>query len=584
MPLGGTTVITSRQVPRLHHAVGSQDHAGLSSLGDTLAKLSQDQDRSEKLLHMLSSKLKLERNYTQHMTKNFSESGYLIVKEIGQGRFGSIKLAKKKANNYVQFTTRLVPQTKRSSREDQLCSPFVAVRVIPRYRVRNARLVQNEQFSTKETHATLMKQITALRELDHPHISREYETFEDAQCIYIVMELYDGGTLLQRELSGVNPVSEGRCMHLIRQVVSAMAHAHDKNIVHQDLRPENILFASKDDDARVVVTDWQYAEFINAPPRDARQVLPISDFSAPELDVHHRTDRGDIWSIGVIAFALLTYRLPFDDGPITGPIQWDESDNISPQCKEFVASMLQVSAMNRPSAKDLLLNPILSSATDVPVKADQVVDIAKAIVTFSGKSRLQKAAATFAAAHLSGQELHEISQIFNAIDANNDGTIDRAELEAAFDKLDWAEVQSQTDGQIQDLNSKKERMAVVLHALDTDGSGQISYSEFISAAADSHMQSHVELVYEAFRAFDMDGSGFICRSEIEQMLNGPAIDELVEAIKLSGNKEVIDKALGMIGGQDLNTSKELLKKMDKDGNGSISFDEFLHAILPSEDP
>lgn len=94
MPLGGC--ISIAPTPSVPHLRGRRSpDQGLSSLGDTLAKLSQDKDRTAKLLETLAGKIKLEQGYTKHTRKQFAESGYIIVKELGQGRFGSIKLAKK---------------------------------------------------------------------------------------------------------------------------------------------------------------------------------------------------------------------------------------------------------------------------------------------------------------------------------------------------------------------------------------------------------------------------------------------------------------------------------------------------------
>lgn len=569
-----------------HHSVHSRSSSGglgLSSLGATLDKLSQDKDRSSELLQVLAGKMKMVQTVTQHKNLSFANSGYVFVSELGQGRFGCVKLAKKKANEYVTFTNKHKPDAKRSS-VDHTHSSFVAVRVIPRYKVRNGRLTNNEVLASKESHATLMKQISALRALDHPNICREYETFEDSQNIHIIMEYCSGGSLMERALSGHNPISQDLCMHYIRQIVSAMAHAHEKHIIHQDLQPKVILFATPDADARLVVTDWNYAEFMDAPLREARRFLPESDFSAPELAVRNRTSHVDIWSIGAIAFAMLTYRLPYD-GPVEGPVQWAKEDEVSQECKELVNSMLQKEPTARPSAKDLLLHPLLKFAAPKADHPEMVVDIGKAFVSFSQKSRLQKTAATFAAAHLSGEKLHELSQLFLSLDTNGDGTLDLGELGQAFEKLDLSEGNSEKPLSPTSLKrSETQRLAVMLHAMDTDGTGHISYSEFLSAAADSAMQSSVQLAYEAFRAFDFDGSGLINRHEIDRLMSSKEISELLEAIKLTKNKEAIEQAMSMIGGHghDLD-SKQILGQLDKDGNENVSFDEFLQAILGTPD-
>lgn len=83
--------------------------------------------------------------------------------------------------------------------------------------------------------------------------------------MYIVMELYTGGDLLQKEHA---PVEEERAAALVYQICAAMAHAQMKGIVHQDLRPENVHYATSSADARLVVTDWACVEFLASPPKD----------------------------------------------------------------------------------------------------------------------------------------------------------------------------------------------------------------------------------------------------------------------------------------------------------------------------
>jgi len=75
-----------------------------------------------------------------------------------------------------------------------------------------------------------------------------------------------------------------------------MVDAHDRGIVHQDLRPDNVHYRTREPGSDLVVTDWACTEYINTPPKDARRQLIISEYSAPELVPERRTDRSDVWS------------------------------------------------------------------------------------------------------------------------------------------------------------------------------------------------------------------------------------------------------------------------------------------------
>ncbi|KAH8739172.1 hypothetical protein FG386_001039 [Cryptosporidium ryanae] len=85
------------------------------------------------------------------------------------------------------------------------------------------------------------QEMQLLSTLDHPNIAKLYETFEDYNSIYLIMELCNGGELFDR-LSHVDCFSERVAAHLIKQMLSAISYCHSKGIVHRDLKPENFLF------------------------------------------------------------------------------------------------------------------------------------------------------------------------------------------------------------------------------------------------------------------------------------------------------------------------------------------------------
>lgn len=91
---------------------------------------------------------------------------------------------------------------------------------------------------------SLEQEIYLLNKVDHPHISRYYETYDEANYLYMVMEFCPGGDLYDKLLDDYpDGMSERHASEIIYKIVKALLHCHDQNIMHRDLKPENIVFA-----------------------------------------------------------------------------------------------------------------------------------------------------------------------------------------------------------------------------------------------------------------------------------------------------------------------------------------------------
>jgi len=89
----------------------------------------------------------------------------------------------------------------------------------------------------------LEQELLILMEVDHPNIIKFYETYRDDKYYRIVMEYCNGGELFEH-LAKRGKFSEEETAQIIRQLLSAIKHLHDKNIAHRDLKPENIIFVN----------------------------------------------------------------------------------------------------------------------------------------------------------------------------------------------------------------------------------------------------------------------------------------------------------------------------------------------------
>ena len=98
--------------------------------------------------------------------------------------------------------------------------------------------------------------------MDNDHLIRLHEVFETTNSIYFVVDLLDGGELLNRVRERGN-IKESDLKLLIRNLITALEHLHSKNIMHRDLKPENLLLKDKHSDSEIVVADYGLATKTN---------------------------------------------------------------------------------------------------------------------------------------------------------------------------------------------------------------------------------------------------------------------------------------------------------------------------------
>ncbi|TRM65318.1 kinase-like domain-containing protein [Schizophyllum amplum] len=146
---------------------------------------------------------------------------------------------------------------------------------------------------------------------DHPNILRLYDVWETSTELYLVLEYVQGGELFEHICNnGRLEADEGA--RYFQQIISAVEYFHRFDIAHRDLKPENILL---DQDGNVKIADFGMATL-----QAAGSLLTSScgspHYAAPEIIVEGATYDGaaaDVWSCGVVLYAMLVGTLPFDD-------------------------------------------------------------------------------------------------------------------------------------------------------------------------------------------------------------------------------------------------------------------------------
>ncbi|KAM6940980.1 maternal embryonic leucine zipper kinase [Lycodopsis pacificus] len=216
-------------------------------------------------------------------------------------------------------------------------------------------------------------EIEAMKNLSHQHVCRLYQVIETSTQIFMVLEYCPGGELFDYIIAK-DRLSEEETRVFFRQIVSAMAYVHSQGYAHRDLKPENLLI---DEDHNLKLIDFGLC----AKPKgglgyELMTCCGSPAYAAPELiqGKAYIGSEADVWSMGVLLFALLCGYLPFDDdncmvlyrkitrGTYDNP-QW-----LSPGSVLLLNQMMQVDPKRRLTVRQLLDHPWAITDYNSPVE------------------------------------------------------------------------------------------------------------------------------------------------------------------------------------------------------------------------
>ena len=166
--------------------------------------------------------------------------------------------------------------------------------------------------SNPEAAARLLREARAASALDHPHISTIYEVGESGGQPFIAMAYHEGETLAARLARGPLPIADAA--RILSQTADALAAAHAAGIVHRDLKPSNLMLTSS---GQVKVLDFGIAkiemgETSTQLTREGSTVGTAAYMSPEQAEGEVADARADVWSLGVVAYEMLTGRTPFE--------------------------------------------------------------------------------------------------------------------------------------------------------------------------------------------------------------------------------------------------------------------------------
>ena len=437
------------------------------------------------------------------------------------------------------------------------------------YRVQN--LTTNEIFACKELpikkindFEKLTKEINIMSKCDHPNIIKLIEIYDDKRRLDLIMEECLGGTLFDRLLKKMEDddetFSEKEAAIIFKQIISAIHYCHNQGIAHRDLKMENVLFLYKTQDSPIKIIDFGLSESVQIVNKE--ELLDILEgknnininmtgsvgtphYISPEVLQGKYNQKCDIWSAGVILYAMLSGTFPFDgntDKDIYKSIlkkkynfKDEEWKNVSEEAKDLIKHML-CDEDKRYTAEMVLNHPWLNKLAPNSKGAISKLNL-KHLENYKNISEFKKFILTYVASRLKEKEIKELKEMFYEMDANKDGTLTMKEIKECLVKL----------------NSEKEmdnkEILKLFKGIDTNNSKRIEYTEFISAAIEESQYLKEERLLDLFKMLDKDQSGKISKDDIKKALNNENIEE-----------------------EEL---KQFIVKFDLDGDGEVDYNEFI---------
>lgn len=370
-----------------------------------------------------------------------------------------------------------------------------------------------------EDRSLVDNEIQLLKRLDHPNILRLSEYFLDGRNIYLVSELCRGGPLVegflqrvQRNISG--EVVAAECM---RQILGAAMYCHARGVVHRDLKPDNVLYVSPNQDSLVKVIDFGLAGFLDRFRKHDGNMRRAGTlvFMAPEM-IASRTynEKVDVWACGCMLFLLATGEHPFwtknqQTEDIKARIlhgQFIENPNwamVPPAVRDLIQRLLTLDPGQRCSAAEALQHPWLRQGGGA---AAGEVDISKSIFEGLGKfqasSKLKKAILKLLAKEVDEGRIQGLREKFRALNVQQDGQLTRDDLLRGMREHLHVECLTRAD------------MSVLLPHWTND---RLTASEFVAALLSRQGITRAELL-SAFRRFDVRGEGRISMESLAHVL------------------------------------------------------------------
>lgn len=475
------------------------------------------------------------------------KQNYEVVKLLGEGAYGRVFLAKRKSDGTV-----------------------VALKAIAR------EAISSDEFQ---------REVNALQVLSanggHPHVCQLHDLHDDGhKFYYLSLELISGGELFEHLIRN-GPYSEAQAAVFLRQFAEAMSFMHTNGVVHADLKPENLMLSSEqDENAQLKVVDFGCAVIKSQQESSGGEIMGTTAYWSPEmLEKGTRpTEASDMWAIGCILYILVTGCHPFDpdgfasDDEVADNIKKSKDgrfnvfnervDGLSESCVGLMKALLQPDPRKRMTSDEFRRHPWvqgLSASWNTMTDSDRKLEgFWQRRFRAEVLRKYAKAKSKTSTFSLSDDNLHDI---FDAMDLDGNGTLEQEEIRVALRGLG--------------VNNDKD-ISDIMRSIDLDGNGTVDWDEFCTIMRKQFVDGPGVKVHHRQQRF---------RTKILQKFDSSADDTLSEqklkkifhAIDLDGNG-VLDPheiriVLRSVGVAEHDIS-QIVASIDLDRSGGVDWEEF----------
>uniref|UniRef100_A0A6N2LN81 non-specific serine/threonine protein kinase n=1 Tax=Salix viminalis TaxID=40686 RepID=A0A6N2LN81_SALVM len=410
---------------------------------------------------------------------------YELGKELGRGHFGHTCWAKGK--------------------KGEVKGQPVAVKIISKAKMTTALSIEDVRREVK-----ILKALSG-----HSNTIKFYDAFEDENNVYVVMELCEGGELLDRILSRGGRYTEEDAKTIVVQILNVVAYCHLQGVVHRDLKPENFLFTSRDEDAPLRIIDFGLSDFVR-PDEHLNDIVGSAYYVAPEVLRRSYNLEADMWSIGVISYILLCGSRPFwartESGIFRSVLRSDPNfddspwPNVSPEAKDFVQRLLNKDHRKRMTAAQALSHPWLRDSNQaMPLD----IFIFKMVKSYICATSFKRAALKALAKAIPEDELVYLRTQFSLLEPKN-GSV-------SLDNFRVALAKHVTDAM------KESRVPDILNLMQPLAYKAMGFEEFCAAAISTYQLEALEgwdsIATAAFGFFEQEGNQVISVEELALEMN-----------------------------------------------------------------
>ncbi|KAI3474139.1 hypothetical protein Pfo_028927 [Paulownia fortunei] len=276
----------------------------------------------------------------QSMRRYYVVGDYMMGKQIGAGSFSTVWHARHRVHGTE-----------------------VAIKEIVTARL-NSKLQES-----------LKSEIFILKRINHPNIIRLHDMIEESGKMYIVLEYCKGGDLSMYIQQRQGRIPEATAKHFMQQLAEGLKVLRENNLIHRDLKPQNLLLVTNGDNSVLKIADFGFARSLQ--PRGLAETLCGSPlYMAPEIMQLQKYDaKADLWSVGAILFQLVTGKTPFTGSNQIQLLQNiikstelqfpPEAKDLNPHCIDLCKKLLRRNPVERLTFEEFFNHPYLSQRQPV---------------------------------------------------------------------------------------------------------------------------------------------------------------------------------------------------------------------------